>query len=132
MSVEGAKEMTRKKRDYNGYFSQPVAASAEEAEQLKEEVVTEEEPVVEAVEEKEPEVEDITTIARVIPNKLNLRIEPQQVDGNVIGILNKGDRITVHKAYHNPTWAYVSAEIEKGVNADGFVMKGFIEEVKEG
>lgn len=134
MSVEGEKVMTRKKRDYNGYFSQPVAASAEEAEQLKEEVVTEEEPVVEepvAEEAEEVDVEEVTVIARVIPNKLNVRIEPQKVDGNVVGILKKGDRITVHTAYHNPTWAYISAEVEKGINVDGFVMKGFIEEVKE-
>lgn len=121
--------MTKRKRDYNDYFSKPVAASAEEVEKLKEEVVTEEEPA-DTVEE--PDVEENTIIARVIPNKLNIRIEPQQVDGNVIGILEKGARVTVHTAYHNPTWAYISAEVEKGVNVDGFVMKGFIEEIKEG
>lgn len=130
--------MGKKKRDYNGYFSKPVADSYEEAEKLREEVeeaveeITEEESVEETVEEEEVSVEDITTIAIVLPEKLNVRVEPAQVDGNVIGIIRKGSKVTVHKAYKNPTWAFVSAEIEKGVCADGYVMKGFIEEVKEG
>ena len=130
--------MSKKKRDYNGYFSKPVADSFEEVEKLREEVeeaveeITEEELVEEAVEEEEVSVEDITTIAIVLPEKLNVRVEPAQVDGNVIGVIRKGSKVTVHKAYENPTWAFVSAEIEKGVCADGYVMKGFIEEVKEG
>lgn len=130
--------MSKKKRDYNGYFSKPVADSFEEAEKLREEVeeeveeITEEELVEETVEEEEVSVEDITTIAIVLPEKLNVRVEPAQVDGNVIGVIRKGSKVTVHKAYENPTWAFVSAEIEKGVCADGYVMKGFIEEVKEG
>lgn len=133
--------MTKRKRDYNGYFSKPVADSYEEAEKLREEVeeaveeITDEpveESVEEALEEEEVNVEDITTIAIVLPEKLNVRVEPAQVDGNVIGIIRKGSKVTVHKAYENPTWAFVSAEIEKGVCADGYVMKGFIEEVKEG
>lgn len=133
MPVEGAKEMTKKKRDYNGYFSKPVAGSYEEAEKLKEVTNEEKEPKL----EKEPDtvepepVEEVTVIARVLPEKLNVRIEPQQVDGNVLGIIKKGDRVTVHTAYKNSTWAYISAELEKGIAVDGFVMKGFIEEIKE-
>lgn len=80
----------------------------------------------------EPTVEDVTVIAVVVPKKLNVRSEPAKADGNVICVINKDQRITVHTAYQNPTWAYVSVEAAKGVNVDGFVMKGFIKEVKEG
>lgn len=126
--------MTKKKRDYNGYFSKPVADSFEEVEKLREEVEEENttETVSEEPVEEEVKLEDVTVVAQVIPNKLNVRIEPQQVEGNVIAILNKGTRVTVHTTYQNPTWAYISAEAEKGINVDGYIMKGFIEEVKEG
>lgn len=127
--------MGKNRRNYSSFSKVKEAEeNVEVAEEAVEEVVEEvtEEPVEETVEEEEVNVEDITAIAIVLPEKLNVRVEPAQVDGNVIGVIRKGSKVTVHKAYENPTWAFVSAEIEKGICADGYVMKGFIEEVKEG
>lgn len=120
--VDDTKMPRKGKRNYSKYSKTKVEEDPVEVEEVKEEVKN----------DPEPAVEDVTVIALVIPDKLNVRCEPQKADGNVMCVVKKGQRLTVHTAYQNPTWAFVSVEAEKGISVDGYVMKGFIKEVKEG